>query len=434
MALSAAAQILYISTFPPRRCGLATYTSDLLQAVSGSGLVGPSQVMALVQGEREHTYGPPVVGELLQERRADYARAARLINGSPIQLVNLQHEFGIFGGTDGEYVLDLLDALEKPLVTTLHTVLSEPDDIKLHLTRRLAEKSQTLVVMARRAVEILRNVYRVAPEKITLIQHGAPERPAVPREVLRRKLGLADRFVLCTMGLINPGKGIEYALEGLPEVARRHPEVLYLVLGQTHPGVKRHMGEAYRDRLRSMVSELDLDNHVRFVDTYLNQAELVEYLVATDVYLTPYLGREQIVSGTLAYAFSLGKAIVSTPYFYAEELLGDGGGILIPFRDSYALREAVASLLAHPERRAALEARAAGRRRAMTWSRVGQQYARLFLKAIHPDNPLKTGPLGGAAKVPSRAATPALKMALPGRSGAFRFDAAPWEGAGRGGL
>ncbi len=377
-------QVITLSTFPPRRCGLATFSAHLIEAVAETGLMDGPAVIAMSQSPAEHQYGESVVLEIVQDRRADYLEAARYANAAG-GIVNLQHEFGIFGGEDGEYLLDFLYSLRIPLVTTLHTVLSQPDPRKLELTRRIAERSQVVVVLARLAVDILREVYGINGGRVTFIPHGAPTVSVAPRQTIRRRLGLSGRSVLCTMGLINPGKGIEYVLEALPDVVGRHPEALYLVLGQTHPGVKRFMGEAYRDKLREMVRTLGLEAHVRFVDTYLSQEELVDYLVATDIYVTPYLGREQIVSGTLAYAMGLGKAVVSTPYFYAEELLGEGRGLLVDFRDPGGMAQAINRLLDRPELRTALEMRAAALGREMSWSRVGHQYARLFLESLGAD-------------------------------------------------
>ena len=297
--------------------------------------------------------------------------------------------------------------LRAPLVTTLHTVLSRPDARKLRIVRRLAQRSAVLVVMARRAVDLLEEVYGVPRERIVHIPHGAPLPPPTPRGELRRRLGLEGRVVLCTLGLLNPGKGIEYALQALPDVVAACPEVLYLVLGQTHPVVKRYMGEAYRDHLLELVERLGLQGHVRFVDAYLSQQELVEYLVSSDIYVTPYLGREQITSGTLAYALALGKAIVSTPYIYAEEMLGDGTGILVPFRDAAALASSLRQLIASPSLRALLEGRAAARGGDLSWARVAQQYARLFLETA------EAGPL--ARLLPRR-----RKLSLEAERGSHR--------------
>lgn len=412
-------QVLFVSTFPPRRCGLATFTADLVEALDATGFFSPA-VIAVSQAAGEHDYGAQVVYEISQDRRADYRRAAAFVNSGAGDVACLQHEFGIFGGPDGQYVLDFAAGLEKPLITTLHTVLSRPDARKRGIIRTLAERSQMVVVMAERARGILAEVYGIDPAKVVFIPHGAPAAPASPRQSIRRQLGLEGRVVVSTMGLINPGKGIEYFIQALPEVVSAHPEVLYLVLGQTHPGVLRYMGEAYRDRLLELVEQLGLQRHVRFVASYLSQEQLVAYLAATDIYVTPYLGREQITSGTLAYALALGKAIISTPYLYAEELLGGGAGVLVPFRDSAALAKAVKAIIGRPDLRAALEARAGAIGREMLWPKVAVQYGRLFLETL----------------VPARVAAPAAvrPVRVLARSAGYRFGAGSSGGAGEGGF
>lgn len=414
-------QVVFLSTFPPRRCGLATFTNDLVDALDRTGLFAPSAVFALSNAPGEYIYGPQVVLEITQDRRADYRQAASYVNEGAGDLVCLQHEFGIFGGTDGCYVLDFVEALRKPLVTTLHTVLSQPDAGKRQIIQALAARSQVVVVMADRARRMLTEVYGIDPAKVVFVPHGAPAVPALPRQSIRRQLGLEGRLVISTMGLINPGKGIEYVIESLPEIVADHPEVIYLVLGQTHPGVLRYMGEAYRDKLLQTVKRLSLQDHVRFVASYLSQRQLVNYLAATDIYVTPYLGREQITSGTLAYALAMGKAIVSTPYFYAEELLGNGAGVLVGFRDSRSIGEAIRTLIARPDLRTVIEARAGVIGRDMTWPKVGQQYARLFLETLVP----RPAVMRAAGSRPARALA---------RMAGYRFGNGSSGGAGKGGL
>lgn len=384
--MKCAPQVMYVSTFPPRRCGLATYTANLFENVDGTGLCDSSAVVAMSETPGEYAYGPEVVLEVLQDHRADYRLAADFINGSGAHVVCLQHEFGIFGGCDGEFILDLVADLRKPLVTTLHTVLSHPERRKQAIIKFLTDRSHMVVVMARRASDILTSVYGAPREKIALIAHGAPVGSclAVKRTAVKARLGLARRTVICTLGLLNPGKGIEYVLEALPEVVERHPEVIYLVLGQTHPGVLRKMGEAYRDRLLSRVTELSLEKNVKFVDAYLTNQELIDYLIATDVYVTPYVGPEQTASGTLAYAVGMGKAIISTSYVYARELLEDGAGILVEFRDARSIAFALKRLIDSPEERLRLEARAQMRGVEMAWPRIGQDYARILLDSRKP--------------------------------------------------
>lgn len=381
-------RVVYVSTFPPRRCGLATFTSDVIEATEATGLVASSSVAAISETDGAHGYDPRVILDLTQDYRAGYVQAARDLNEMDIDVVNIQHEFGIFGGDDGSYLLELVSGLEKPLVTTFHTVLSRPDPRKRRIVRWLSDASEVVVVLARQAVNLLVDGYGIRREKVVMIPHGAPELNGLAPDAARAVLGLEGRFVLCTLGLINPGKGIEYVLEALPGLVAIRPETLYLVLGETHPGVKRWMGEAYRERLMTMVEDLDLQEHVRFIDSYLSQDELVRHLMATDVYITPYLGRDQIVSGTLAYAVSLGKAIISTRYLYAEELLGRGAGVMVDFRDAPAIEEALKRIALSPGLKTRLENRAREVGRSLAWSRVGQSYASVFTKAMGPSTAL----------------------------------------------
>ncbi|MBX6378200.1 MAG: glycosyltransferase family 4 protein [Clostridia bacterium] len=390
-------RIVEIATFPPRRCGIATYTANLVEALARNRARPHCRVLAVSEAPSRHTYDRRVAGDIVQDRCRDYVEAARVLNEASVDVVNLQHEFGIFGGPDGQHVLSLVRELRKPLVVTLHTVLSQPTAGQRAVMEELLRRAQVAVVMARRAVDILRDVYGVPADRLRLIPHGVPDFPVWTREEARARLGLTGRKVISTLGLINPGKGIEYVLRALPAVVERHPDVLYLVLGQTHPGVRRVMGESYRDQLCQIVAELGIGEHVRFVDAYLTEGELMDYLAATDVYVTPYVGREQIVSGTLAYAVGAGKAIVSTPYVYAQELLGHGAGLLVPFRDSEALAGALLRIFEEPGLRHRLEERAAALGRLMTWNRVAARYLKLFLSLA-----------AGAVRLP--AAPPAVRI------------------------
>jgi len=365
-------RLVLVGTYPPRRCGLATFAAHLLDAVRGTGLIRDIEVLPVVEE-----------GEGIRQKfLPDYREAARYVNSLPSVTVSLQHEFGIFGGPDGEYVLDFTAELQKPLVTTFHTVLAHPDERKRKIIRLLARKSQMVTVMARRGMEILTSVYGVEREKIAIIPHGVPDPPPITPREAKEMLGVEGRVVIATMGLLNPGKGIEYALEALPPVVEEFPEVIYLVVGETHPGVRRIHGESYRESLLGLVERLGLREHVRFVNSYLGQEELLCYLLATDIYVTPYLGREQITSGTLAYAVGMGKAVVSTPYYHAEELLGGGAGCLVDFRDPEGIARALLQLLRNPHRRHLCEARARMLGRSMRWSLLGSQYARLFLETM----------------------------------------------------
>ncbi|MDI6893119.1 MAG: glycosyltransferase family 4 protein [Bacillota bacterium] len=368
--------VCYLSTFPPRRCGLATFVSNLMAGVEAAGW--QSRVIAVSDHGGAYDYGRVVIGEIRQGHPADYRAAADFLNRAGCPVVNLHHEYGIFGGEHGETVLELVDRLQRPLVVTLHTVLSRPLPAQREIIRRLGERSAALLVMTETGRRLLGEVYGIDPSLVQVIPHGVPAVRAWSRREIRRRLGLAGRQVLCTFGLINPGKGIEYMLRALPGIVRRHPRVLYLVLGQTHPVVRKLYGESYRQHLAGLAADLGVSEHVCFLDSYLTEAELTDYLLAADVYVTPYLGEDQIVSGTLAYALGLGKAIVSTPYLHARELLAGNRGLLVEFRNANAIEHAVNRILGSFRLRRQLGQRAAALGMTMTWPRVGARYASLF--------------------------------------------------------
>ena len=397
---------LFISTFPPRKCGIATFTQHLIEALDDVDPTVHSAVLA-IDDQPRYAYGPQVVSHIQQRRFPDYGAAATWINDEPFDVVHIEHEFGIFGGDDGEYLLTLTDRLRKPYLITLHTVLRCPDARKRRLTRALAQGAAAVVVLADKAVSILSDVYDIDPAKIVHIPHGAPSCGRLSRAHIRSQLGIEGRQVLCTLGLINPGKGIENVIAALPQVAARHPSVLYLVLGQTHPGVRALMGESYRESLAALVQRLGVEEHVRFVDAYLSDEDLVNYLVASDIYITPYLDAEQISSGTLAYAAGLGKAVISTPYQYATELLDDGRGILVPFRDPVALAQAIDGVLSSPRRRRGMERRMARVGNKMHWPVVARRHAQLLRTAATDAVGVRSGGEGTELVAATKARTSA---------------------------
>lgn len=374
--------VAHVSTFSPRQCGLATFTADLAEAMDQLGRFKPSQVIAINHRGENLAYPPIVKAQIIQEDRTSYAQAAEFINGSPIDAVVLQHEFGIFGGTNGNYILTFLNNLTKPVITTFHTVLPNVDPHRKSLVQEIAAHSAAVVVLAHRGKEILTQVYKVAPNKIHVIYHGVPILDLPPGKTLKRKYGWEDRTLLCTFGLLHPGKGIEYVISALPSVVRKYPKILYLVLGQTHPEVYRRDGEAYRRKLENLVAELGLTDHVVFVNRYLTQEELLSYLRMTDIYITPYLDPQQISSGTLAYAICLGKVIISTPYIYAQEMLASGRGILVPFADAKALALALEEVLANPRKARQLSENAWTFGQRMTWPKVAEAYANLISDVV----------------------------------------------------
>lgn len=312
-----------------------------------------------------------------------YVLAALNLSRTNVDVINVQHEYGLFGGVWGENILMFYAATTQPVITTLHSVISNPDATLRRVTRKIADASSTVIVMANAAIEILVRDYGIAASKLRLIPHGIPtvSAPLGAHDAEKTTLGYSDRTLLSTFGLLGPDKGIEYALRALPGIIRRWPAVLFLIIGQTHPNVIASSGEAYRTHLQNLVVELKLEAHVAFVDKYLAQPELLRYLVATDIYIIPHLNPLQIVSGSLAYAMGAGRAVVSTACVHAREVLANAHGMLIPFRDSPALAASLHTLLADPALRRDLEARAFARSRGWLWPTVGQQYLDVFVGA-----------------------------------------------------
>lgn len=380
MVLNRARNVVFVSTYPPRECGLATFTQDLINELDEIKLINKPRVIAISNGD--YRYDDRVIMEIHQYDRDSYVKVARHLNETDTELVVIEHEYGIFGGDWGDYILDFIDNLHIPFITTLHTVLLEPSDKQKEIIKVLGEKSQKVVTMANNTVKILTGVYGIDPSKIEVIHHGVPYKVVEPREKLKERYGFKGRQIISTFGLISPGKGLEYGIEAIAEVAKKHPEVLYLILGQTHPCVKKEYGESYREKLEELVRRLGVEENVRFVNKYLKKDEIIQYLQLSDIYMTPYLGREQAVSGTLAYAVGYGKVIVSTPYPYAKEMLADGRGMLAEFADSKSLARCINYILEHPEVKGEMEKKILALGRTMMWKNVANQYAQLFIKTI----------------------------------------------------
>ena len=366
--------VAYIGTYPPTECGLATFLLDLVNATD---LGGSYSIVIPVADDEPDFNDHKVVFTISKDNIADYGVAAGIVNTSAA-LCCIQHEYGIYGGEDGRYILDFVERLKLPLIVTLHTVLPEPSPSQRSILLALAEKAAGIVVMAEKGVELLK-AYGVDPAKIHMIPHGAPNVIPGTELSVKTSLGLADRMVISTFGLISPSKGIEDAIAAMPAVVAQEPNAVYYVLGQTHPQIKRRNGEEYRESLVAQVKRLGLEEHVRFVDKYLSTQELVNWLMATDIYVTPYYSNpHQITSGTLAYAMAAAKVIVSTPYTYAQELLADGRGFLYPFRRSDVLAETIVRLCEDRPLYEATKAKAFAYGRGMTWPRVGLLYLELF--------------------------------------------------------
>ncbi len=371
-------QILFLGSFPPRECGIATFTKDVVDAFDAH-FGTKSDVVAIDEpGGDGRVYGPEVAARLVQDDRASYAATARFINEHPADVLCVQHEYGLFGGEHGAWFLDLLDLVEKPITVSLHTVLPNPTDAFLQVTQAICRKASRIIVLAETARVILDGVYDADPRRIQVIHHGVPDVPFAPTDEAKAAFGFTDRLTISTFGLINRGKGLEYAIEAMRNVVKKHPDALYLILGGTHPTIRRQEGESYRESLQKKVADYGLAENVLLVDRYLEFSELLRYLQASDVYLTPYLNPVQIVSGTLAYAMGCGKAIVSTPYLYANEVLSHGRGLLCEFRDAESIAQNVNALLDDPDLRHATERRAYRFGRQMTWPHVAMDYGRAF--------------------------------------------------------
>lgn len=368
-----------IGTYVPRQCGIATFSDDLCQAICRElADEHACQFIAVNDKPGGYPYPPRVRFELRQEQAADYKLAADFINIRNLDLLLVQHEFGIFGGSAGSHLLTMLRDVSMPVVTTMHTVLRQPDANQVEVTRELVELSDRVVVMAHRAQVMLRDIYGVPPEKIVMIPHGIPDVPFVDPAFYKDQFGVEGRRVLLTFGLLSPGKGIEYVIRALPELVADHPDLAFIVLGATHPHVKRQTGEQYRHELQRLAEDLGVLDHVVFENRYVDLSELCEFLCAADIYITPYLGAEQIVSGTLAYALGAGKAVVSTPYSYAEEMLADGRGRLVPFQDADAIAREVGWLLDHEAERQAMRKNAYMYMRSAVWREVARSYLDIF--------------------------------------------------------
>ena len=378
----------FIGNFLPRKCGIATFTTDLYHAVARE--VSPENlgVVAVNNTEEGYDYPDAVTFEIQQDSLGDYHRAARFINRCGADLVCLQHEFGIFGGDAGSHLGALLADLDKPVVTTLHTVLERPKPAYRRSMLDLIRYSERLIVMSDRALRILRDVYEVPESQAVLIHHGTPDVPLTDPDSCKERFGVAGRPVIFTFGLLSPNKGIENVLEALPPVVERFPKLAYVVLGATHPEVRRRYGEGYRVYLEQKVRDFGLEANVIFDDRFVEIDELLQFLSAADIYLTPYLSREQIVSGTLAYAVAMGKAIVSTPYWYAEELLADGRGVIVEFGDTNGLTNAIGRLLGDEALRNRLRERTYAFGRQMTWNEIGRRYVEEFGKVLEEQREL----------------------------------------------
>ncbi len=371
-------RIAFVGNSLPRRCGIATFTNDLHQAITTAQPALQAGIVAINDHGRHYDYPPSVDHEIMDDRLEDYRDVADVLNAERTQIVSLQHEFGIFGGDAGSHVGALLGRLTMPVVTTLHTVLEKPSEAQRLAMQTVIRASARLVVMAAKGRDLLRRVYGVPAERIEIIPHGIPDFPFVEPDEAKTRLGFAGKPVILTFGLLSPSKGIEVVIDAMPRVLRSCPDAVYIVLGATHPNLVRQHGESYRESLVARACALGVQDNVIFLDRFVDLETLLGFISMCDVYVTPYLHEQQMTSGTLAYSFGLGKAVVSTPYWHARELLADGAGVLVPFNDAPAIGDAVAGLLTDEARRLAMRRNAHANSRAMTWPRTAERYLALF--------------------------------------------------------
>ncbi|GBE07591.1 MAG TPA: glycosyltransferase [Gammaproteobacteria bacterium] len=373
--------IVLIGNHLPRQCGIATFTTHLLESIALNAPDKACWAVAMNDRPTGYSYPSQVRFEINQSQLNEYSLAADLCNLNQVDVICLQHEYGIFGGKRGSFIIELLRNLNMPVVTTLHTILKDPNLQDRHIMMQLAEFSDRLVVMSERSVEFLRDIYQVPEEKIVLIHHGIPDVPFVKSDAYKDKFGVSGKKVILTFGLLSPGKGIEVVIDALPEIVKAHPQVIYMVVGATHPHLKMEDGEDYRNSLHRRAKELGVSEHIVFHDRFVADEDLLEFIGVADIYVTPYLNEAQIISGTLAYALGMGKAVISTPFWHAQELLADDRGRLVPFRDQAALAREVIDLLDHPDECRAIQERAYQYGRKMVWSDVGRRYLDTFAEA-----------------------------------------------------
>jgi glycosyltransferase involved in cell wall biosynthesis len=376
-------RIAYIGTYVPKRCGIATYTHHLRQSVKGAkGWKGIDPVLALVDQTDDEIGADPSIWPIVKQNRTSYLKAAEKLNASDVALVSLQHEFGIFGGEVGAYILDLLDRLEKPLVTTFHTVFEQPPEPYRSIQQRIADRSDRIVVMNRKAIRYVADAFGVPEKKLCFIPHGTPAPVSANRDAVREQLGWSGRKVVMSFGLLGRGKGLETVLRALPAVVRKVPETLYAIVGQTHPEVKKHEGESYREELKELAASLGIERNVSMIDRYIDEQELAEYLTACDLYVTPYPGMQQITSGTLAYAVGLGRPVLTTPYVYAQDLLAECPELMVPALDVPAWERKLTEMLSDKVSLQRWERRMAKLGEDMHWPKVGCRHLQVFEELI----------------------------------------------------
>lgn len=371
-------KVIYVSSYIPRKCGIATFTKDLTNEINKLNPYALAEILAIDRPGDNFSYPWEVKFKINQNDLGSFLQAANYVNQSGADLVVLEHEFGLYGGRGGDYIIAFAEAVKKPLVVTFHTIIDDPGNEYGIVQKRLAECASTITVMINDSVQKLIQKYDVPKEKIAQISHGIPDLSFGATEHFKKEKKLTGKIVMGNINLLSESKGVEYSLEAVAKIAKEHPNILYLIIGQTHPVVLEEVGEKYRNFLKEKTKKLGIQKNVRFINEYLSLDELLEWLQAIEIYITPYINPEQSSSGALAYAIGAGKSCISTPYLYAKEILSDGKGILVPFRDSRAISDAVIGLLDKPEKREEMEKKAYEFGRLMTWSNVALQHLDLF--------------------------------------------------------
>lgn len=402
--------VAFIGNHLPRRCGIATFTHDLHRAVATAGADLETCVVAMTDPGSTYDYPKEVRFQVRDDIDQDYQKAAAFLNGAAFDVVSLQHEYGIFGGEAGDKIIELVSRLQMPIVTTLHTVLSAPSAAQHRVLDRVIEKSAKLIVMSDKGRQFLQSVHGVPTAKIEVIPHGIPDFPFIEPFSAKAKFGFAGKSVILTFGLLSPSKGIETVIDAMPGIVEYCPNAMYVVLGATHPNLVREQGEAYRESLIKRARNLGIADHVVFFNQFVDQATLLEYISMCDVYVTPYLNETQMTSGTLAYSYGLGRAVVSTPYWHAQELLAGGRGVLVPFGNASAIGAEISSLLTNDVRRHAMRKRAYATSRSMTWAQTAKSYLSAFETVCQTGRPGSGRPKAAGVSVPDKQLEP---FALP---------------------
>jgi len=380
-----AVRVIYVSSYIPRFCGIATYTKDLTNAINLLNPYAQAEIMVLNREVEKLEYPWEAKYKIEQENLSTYLQAAEYVNHSGAHLVCLEHEFGLFGGNKGEYIIPFIESLKIPLVTTLHTVVADAHSVEGTILKRLIQKSVAVTVMLEKVKEKLVKNYDAPAGKVITIPHGTPDLPYSPTIAFKKKRKLSDKLILGNINLLHPSRGVEYALEAVALIVKKYPNVLYTVIGQTHPVYKRAYGESYRTFLKKKVKQLGIEKNVRFINEYLSLEELINWLKTIDFYITPYLDPQQAASGALAYAVGAGKCCISSSYLYAQEILAEGRGALVPFRSSQAIASAVIDLWSNPDKKRRMEEKAYQYGRLMTWSNVASQHLELFRTVLDAD-------------------------------------------------